>query len=461
MNNQQESGSKKYVVLLALAAGMGGLLYGYDTISISGAIGFLKTLYSLSATLQGFIISSIMIGGVIGVAFSGFLSDRFGRKSILMLGGIIFTIAAIWSAFTQSPAELISARIFGGTGIGLASSLAVTYITESAPPKNRGALSSLYQLLTIIGIFLTNFINFFIASIGTPSFSITHGWRWMLGIGAIPAILFILSLAFSPESPRFLIQSGKKELGYNVLKKVNGTKIANEELKSIEASIKQDKNASLKKLFQPGLRTALFIGIFLAIFNQAIGMNAISYYVPEIFKSIGFGGNSSFLASAIVGSVELVFTIVATFTIDQVGRKPLMLMGMMLMAIFAAGMSWAYIGTDHGIWLLAFVLLFTAAFAFSMGPIPWIMIPELFPTYMRARAAGICTVFLWGTNWAIGFFTPIMLTNLGGTATFGIFAILNVLGVLGVAKFVPETKGKTLEEIQSFWKINPPISDNE
>ena len=451
--SKEKRGSGRYVVGIALSAGLAGLLYGYDTVSISGAIDFLQTKYSLSPAMQGLVISSIMIGGVIGAGFSGFLSDKYGRRRLLMSGAVFFFVAALWSATVESPNMLILARVIGGIGIGLAAALAVTYITESAPTNIRGALSSAYQLLTISGIFLTNVINYLIASSGSHDWGVESGWRWMLGIGAIPAAVFFIALWFSPESPRFLIQNNRIDEGFQVLEQINGTVKARSELRDIQASIRRDraKHASLSDLFAPGLRKALFIGIFLAIFNQAIGMNAISYYGPVMFSHMGFGGNTEFLASSLVGGIELVFTVVGMYLIDTVGRKKLMAIGSGLMVIFALGISFSY-ENNYSLLMLIFVICFTSAFAFSMGPIPWIMIPELFPTYLRGRATGICTVFLWGTNWAIGQFTPVMIDQLGGVGTFLVFAGTNLLCFLGVITFVPETKDKTLEEIEEMFQ---------
>ena len=452
-DDHQRRGSGRYIVGLALSAGLAGLLYGYDTVSISGAIDFLQEKYALSPALQGLVISSIMIGGVIGAGFSGFLSDKYGRRKILMFGGAFFFVAALWSAFTFSPFTLILARIIGGVGIGLAAALAVTYITESAPTNIRGALTSAYQLLTISGIFLTNVINYFIASSGSHEWGVASGWRWMLGIGAIPAAIFVAALWLSPESPRFLVQAGRVEEGYKVLERISGSDKARRDVEEIQLQIAEEKkaNASFSDLFKPGLRKALLIGIFLAIFNQAIGMNAISYYGPVMFSHMGFGGNTEFLASSLVGGIELVFTVVGMYLIDTAGRKKLMAVGSGLMVLFALGISFSY-ANNYQLLMLIFVMCFTSAFAFSMGPIPWIMIPELFPTYLRGRATGICTVFLWGTNWAIGQFTPMLINSIGGMGTFLVFACTNLLCFLGVVTFVPETKDKTLEEIAELWK---------
>ncbi|RSX54561.1 MFS L-arabinose:proton symporter [Bifidobacterium dolichotidis] len=445
-------GSMKYVAILAFSAGLAGLLYGYDTVSISGAITYLTAVWNLSASMQGLIISSIMIGGVVGVGVSGFISDRIGRRPVLMIGAICFFVAALWSAVVNDPTSLVWARIIGGLGIGLTSSLSITYITECAPAKYRGTLSSMYQLLTILGIFLTNLINFWIAGIGGIHSSFADSaWRWMLGIGAIPALVLFIALIVMPESPRFLLQKGNRVKGYAILERIGGTDSANQELIEIDASIKENAKGSLKDLFRKPLAHALIIGIFLALFNQWVGQNAISYYGPTIFADIFPGGNTAFLCSTVIGLVELVFTFVGMYFIDRIGRKPLMLSGALGMAVFYLLMGLSMMFNWPGISTLIFACLVIAFFAYSMGPVTWVMISELFPTYMRGRASGICTVFLWGANFLVAEFTPIMFHSMGG-GTFIFWAVMDFIAFLGVKFLVPETKGRSLEEIQSFWE---------
>ncbi len=447
----KRQGSMKYVAILAFSAGLAGLLYGYDTVSISGAITYLTPLWHLSATIEGLIISSIMIGGVIGVGVSGFISDRIGRRPVLILGAACFFVAALWSAAVNDPTSLIWARIIGGLGIGLTSSLSITYITECAPAKYRGTLSSMYQLLTILGIFLTNLINFWIAGFGgIHSDFANKAWRLMLGIGAAPALILLIALLVMPESPRFLMQVGKTEKGYAILERIGGTDSADRELVEIKASIEDNAKGSIKDLFRQPLSYALMIGIFLALFNQWVGQNAISYYGPTIFADIFPGGNTAFLCATIIGLVELIFTFVGMYFIDRIGRKPLMLSGALGMGVFYALMGISMMAKWPGITTLIFACLVIAFFAYSMGPVTWVMISELFPTYMRGRASGICTVFLWGANFLVAQFTPVMFSYWGG-GTFIFWAVMDFIAFIGVKFLVPETKGRTLEEIQSFW----------
>lgn len=446
-------GSGKYIFGLTLSAGLAGLLYGYDTVSISGAIEFLRARYGLSTLMEGLVISSIMLGAVIGAATAGFLSDRFGRKRILIIGGAFFLVAAVWSALAIGPIALIVARVAGGYGIGLTAALAVTYITESAPASIRGLLAFSYQLLAVCGIFLTNVINYIIASHGSNDWDIATGWRWMLGLGAIPAATFLLAMRRAPESPRFLIQVGRTDEGFAVLEHILGTERARLRTDDIQASVKLETEMSheFHDLFRPGLRRALVIGIFLAVFNQFIGMNAISYYGPVMFSDLGFAGDTQFLAAASVGGMELVATVVGMYLIDTFGRKRLMEIGTGMMCVFALCISGSYF-MGNSLLTLIFVMAFTISFAFSMGPIPWIVIPELFPTYLRGRATGLCVMCLLFANWIIAQFTPMMIDGLGGGISFAIFAVLDLICLFGIVALVPETMGRTLEEIEHLWQ---------
>jgi len=446
-------GSGKYTFGLALSAGLAGLLYGYDTVSISGAIEFLRARYGLSTLMEGLVVSSIMLDAVIGAATAGFLSDRFGRKRILIIGGAFFLVAAVWSALTIGPIALIVARVAGGYGIGLTAALAVTYITESAPANIRGLLAFSYQLLAVCGIFLTNVINYIIASHGSNDWDIATGWRWMLGLGAIPAATFLLAMRRAPESPRFLIQIGRTDEGFAVLEHILGTERARLRTDDIQASVKLETEMSheFHDLFRPGLRRALVIGIFLAVFNQFIGMNAISYYGPVMFSDLGFAGDTQFLAAASVGGMELVATVVGMYLIDTFGRKRLMEIGTGMMCVFALCISGSYF-MGNSLLTLIFVMAFTISFAFSMGPIPWIVIPELFPTYLRGRATGLCVMCLLFANWIIAQFTPMMIDGLGGGISFAIFAVLDLICLFGIVALVPETMGRTLEEIEHLWQ---------
>lgn len=272
----------------------------------------------------------------------------------------------------------------------------------------------------------------------------------MLGIGAVPALVFFVALVFMPESPRFLVQKGEKEKGFRILEKIGGTASARADMAEISAAIEDDKKGSFKDLFRSPLSHALLIGIFLALFNQWVGQNAIFYYAPTIFEDIFPGGNTSFLCSAVTGTVNVLATIVGLYLIDRIGRKPLMLSGTIGMCVSYVLMGCSMLFHWNGVLTLVFACMVIIFFAYSMGPITWVMVSELFPTYMRGRAAGFCTMFTWGANFLVAQFTPLMMSAWGG-GTFLFWAGMDLVAFLGVKFLVPETKGKTLEEIQAFW----------
>lgn len=450
-------GTGRYTFGLALAAGLAGLLYGYDTVAISGAIDFLRAHYGLDAAFEGLVISSVMLGGIAGAVGAGFLADRFGRRRVLMAGAALFLVASLFSAASDTALQLIVARMVGGVGIGLTAALAVTYITESAPTHIRGTLAFSYQLLAVCGIFLANVANYIIAARGTDAWDIATGWRWMLGIGAVPAAVFLMTMWFAPESPRFLIQSGRVDEGFAVLEHVNGTDKARTRVTDVQSSmaLERELGASAADLFRPGLRRALIVGVFLAVANQAVGVNVISYYGPVLFKGIGYEGDTGFLAASCVAGVELVATVVGMYLIDAVGRKHLLEAGAALMAVFAACLAVSY-SAGSQLWMLVFAMLFTSTFGFSMGPVPWVMLPELFPNHLRGRAVGLCTAFLFLTNWAVGQFTPMLVGSVGGGGTFALFALLDLACLVGVVKLVPETMDRTLEDIEGDWLPRTP-----
>ncbi|WP_067936072.1 sugar porter family MFS transporter [Alicyclobacillus kakegawensis] len=444
-----------FVILISSAAALGGLLYGYDTAVISGAIGFLGEFYGLSTFMQGFVTAAILIGGIIGVLVSGFLSDWLGRKKVLAMAAVLFALAAVGSGFTNTVTWLVVARIVGGIGIGMASVLSTTYISEVSPPYIRGRLSSIYQLATVIGIAATFFVNAAVAGSGTHAWDVTTGWRWMLSLGAIPAIVFFLVLFVVPESPRWLQKSGREQEAFQVLEKINGREIAEYELGEIKRSLSQERNTSFSQLFKPGLRAALMIGIMLAIFQQFVGINAIMYYAPTIFQSAGMGQNAQFTQTVVVGIINFLFTLLAIWLIDKIGRKALLLIGAGCMTLFLLLIGGTfYFHVTHGPLILIFILGYVASFAISMGPVVWVMIPEIFPNHSRARAASLATVFLWAADWVVTQFFPTMLHSIGGAVSFWIFMFLCIVAFVFVLKFVPETKDKSLEEIERFWLKN-------
>ncbi len=442
----------RYVYLISIVAAIGGLLFGYDTAVISGAIGNLQTKFNLSAEAMGGAASAAIWGCVVGVLFAGYISDRFGRKKVLIASAVLFATSAILSAIPNSISQFVAARFIGGVGVGIASMLSPLYISEIAPAHNRGMLVTLYQLAIVVGINLIYFVNLLIAGMGDELWNINTGWRYMLGSETIPALLFLLLLLVVPESPRWLAKRGYNKRALDILTKINGVDQGNRVLQEIQETLQEEKG-TLKELFSPGLRIAMMVGIVLAIFSQITGINAIIYYAPEIFKSIGFGTESALLQTVIIGVTNTLFTFVAIWLMDKAGRKKLLLVGVsgMIICLFGIGMAF-YFNVSSGPILLIFILGYVACFSSSLGPIPWVLISEIFPTKNRGTAMSFSIVMLWLGVVAVTQFFPILIERLGGAFTFWIFMINAIILVLFVWKFVPETKQKTLEEIEKAWK---------
>tara|TARA_R110001606_G_scaffold71028_8_gene162397 strand:+ start:298 stop:1671 length:1374 start_codon:yes stop_codon:yes gene_type:complete len=441
----------KYVYLITAVAALGGLLFGYDTAVIAGAIGFLQTKFALSSAMTGWAASSAIWGCLFGAMIAGFASDKLGRKKVLLATAVLFSISAIGSAIPNTLSQFVAARFLGGVGVGAASMLSPLYISEIAPAKMRGMLVSLYQLAIVLGINFVYFVNLKIANVGTESWNIDMGWRYMLGSEIIPALLFFLLLFLVPESPRWLTLKGREKEAAAILEKVNGKEKGGEVLNEIKETIKVEKG-TWQELFSTKLRRALIIGLVLALFSQITGINAIIYYAPEIFKNIGFGTDSALQQTLTIGFVNTIFTFVAIYFIDRIGRRTLLLWGLsgMIVCLFGTGLVF-YLGLSSSIWTLIFILGFIASFSSSLGPIPWVLISEIFPTKIRGLAMSFATMTLWLGVVAITQFTPIMLENLGGVYTFWIFMANAVFLLIFVYKKVPETKGRTLEEIELSW----------
>jgi SP family arabinose:H+ symporter-like MFS transporter len=450
--NNSSNGNFGFVTLVSIVAAVGGLLFGYDTSVISGAIGFIQTKFGFGNAMQGWVVSCLMIGAIIGAGLAGFLSDSLGRKKMLIAAGLLFTIGSIFSAVAPTVTMFVIARIIGGVGIGVSSTLVPLYIAEIAPSEHRGRLVSLNQLAVVIGISAIYFVNRAIVNAGNQAWDVNYSWRWMFGCGLIPGIVFVVLLFLVPESPRWLHKKGLENKSFSILEKINGTQQAKKELEDMKTSIQKESSGSISLLFKPGYRTALIIGVVLAIFQQVTGINAIMYYAPEIFKQVGAGTNASFTETIIVGLVNFVFTIVSLWLIDKAGRKTLLIIGAAIMTVSLAVVGFEFhLAHPNGTLILIFILLFVAAFAVSFGPIVWLVIAEIFPTNIRGRATAIASVALWLADYVVSQFFPVLLGKTGPSVTFFIFAILGVVAFIFSLTVVRETKGKTLEEIESDW----------
>ena len=442
----------KYTYLVCTVAAFGGLLFGYDTAVIAGAIGYLKLKFDLSPMLTGWAASSAIWGCIFGTLFAGRLSDKYGRKKVLLLSGLLFTISALGSAIPDNLTQFVIARFIGGLGVGSASMLSPLYISEIAPAKIRGMLVTLYQLAIVFGINIIYIVNYLIVNAHDQEWNVQFGWRYMLGSEGIPAILFFLLLFFVPESPRWLVKENRSEDARKILNKINALDEARRILKEIKESVNEEKGNFID-LFKSGIRMAILIGSVLALFSQITGINAIIYYAPEIFKQVGFGSESALFQTMIIGFVNMLFTVVAIRLIDYWGRRTLLIWGVsgMIFCLFAMGLFF-YFEISSGPLLLLFILGFIGSFASSLGPIPWVMISEIFPTKIRGTAMSFSIVILWLGVVLVTQFFPVLLVLFGGAYTFWIFMINALILLIFTLIIIPETKQKTLEEIQEIWK---------
>jgi SP family arabinose:H+ symporter-like MFS transporter len=440
-----------YLMMITLIGALGGLLFGYDTAVISGAIGFLETKFSLGVNQKGFAVSSAIFGCILGVSVAGYVADKIGRKKTMLITALFFALSAIGSAIADSYIFFVVARIIGGVGVGAASMLSPLYISEIAPANKRGTLVSLYQLAIVLGINIVFFFNYKVAQFSTEAWNVETGWRYMVGSEVIPALLFFIALFFVPESPRWLSKEGRNDEALDILKRVNSEEKAIEVHQEIQAALGQEKG-TLKQLFAPGLRMALVIGVFLALFSQITGINAIMYYAPEILKKAGFGVSSALMQTVIIGVVNTLFTFIAIKYIDILGRRTLLLWGVsgMILCLFGIGLLYKFDLTS-GPYLLILILGFVGCFAMSLGPIPWVLISEIFPTKIRGIAMSLAIMILWVGVVLISQFTPVLL-EMGEMMTFWIFMGNAIILLIFTYKIIPETKGKTLEEIEQSWK---------
>jgi SP family arabinose:H+ symporter-like MFS transporter len=437
--------SKTYVIFVSVVAAIGGLLFGFDTAIVAGATRYLKDQFSLTAFGEGLAVSIVLIGCMFGAGIAGTVSDKIGRKRFLLVSSVLFFVSAIGCALPRTMAVFLIFRFIGGLGIGSASILSPLYISEIAPARIRGALVSVNQMAIVTGILLAYFVNWIFAGIG-PS-----NWRWMFASGAAPSILFFALVLRVPESPRWLVKQGREEEALAVLTKVNTAETAAAEIVSVRAALALEKGA-LSELFQPGFRTALLVGVGLAIFQQITGINAVLYYAPRIFETAGFERMSAIGQSTIVGLVNMLFTIVAIVLVDRIGRKPLL-----LTAAGGMGISFILLGAAFrfqlftGSLVLVFTLLYVAFFAVAMGPIVWVVMAEIFPTRIRGRAMAVATVILWLSDFLVSLTFPMIADRFNESSAFWLYALMCLIDFVFMLVVLPETKGKTLEEIEHRW----------
>jgi SP family arabinose:H+ symporter-like MFS transporter len=448
-----------YLGFVTLTATLGGFLFGFDTAVISGTIFFVKQQFGMDALMEGWFVSSALLGCIAGVAASGKFSNMLGRKKVMLLSALLFAISAIGCAFTPDAFWLIIFRLIGGLGIGMASVICPMYIAELAPSQIRGKLVTYYQLAITIGILVAYFSNATIQShaVNTVAASGWYDllfakeiWRGMFVIGVLPAIIFIVLILFIPESPRWLALKNKTEKAKAILSSITNAQQAQEDIKAIQHSF-QNKPIQLKELFKGRLALPLMIGILLAALGQFSGINAIIYYGPSILEKAGFKLSDALGGQITIGLVNMLFTFVAIFVIDRGGRKPLLMWGIAgsALALLLAGILFAFSITNGGA-IMTCIIVFIACYAFSFGPVQWVVISEIFPTNIRSEAVAISTMALWIANWMVGQFFPIL--NQWPAVPFFVFAVCCIAALWLTWKKIPETKGRSLEEIEGFWK---------
>ena len=508
-----------YIWGVTLVATLGGLLFGYDTAVISGAVESLRIFFieplglsvGQASALEGFVVSSALIGCILGASFAGWISQRYGRKPTLILAAVLFLLSAIGSAwpelFVGMPGSgdhtfmyhFVAYRILGGIGVGLASMVSPMYIAEMAPADRRGNLVAWNQFAIIFGMLVVYFVNYSIALQGDAEWLHQTGWRWMFASGIVPASLFLFLLMFVPETPRYLVMRGRTESAKGILEKMMDVEAVKRELKDIQESFKV-KTPSMRPYFQfmgtwlilflagygllslagftSSLEVALLIsfciallfpirsfgvriivvGVLLSAFQQFVGINVVLYYAPEIFKTMGAATDAALLQQIVVGAVNLSFTTLAIFTVDKFGRRPLMIIGALLMAVSMLILGSTFYAHAVGIGSLICMLVYTAGFAMSWGPVCWVLLAEIFPNSERSTVMSIAVAAQWIANFLVSWSFPMLDKSEYLTAHFNhgmaywIYGLMGILAALFIWKLIPETKGKTLEEMEGYWK---------
>ncbi|MHC4371468.1 MAG: sugar porter family MFS transporter, partial [Planctomycetota bacterium] len=412
--------------------------------------------FDLDARAEGWATGCALLGCALGAAVAGVLSDRLGRKKVLIISAVLFLVSAVGTALPKDITTFIIFRVVGGVGVGAAAMSSPMYIAEISPARIRGRMVSVNQFAIVTGFLVVYFVNYFIDLQGDAAWNQQVGWRWMFGSEALPALSLLALLFFVPESPRWLTKQNRSDEALNILTRVDGIEYAKTELLEIKDALAHE-SGSLKQLLQPGMKIVLVMGVVLAVLQQVTGINVFLYFGTEIFKKMGSETNAALLQTVIVGAVNLSFTVIAIWTVDRLGRKPLMMIGSagMGLSLLAMGLAAFYQRTE--LWILLFILSYIACFALSVGPVTWVILSEIFPTRIRGRAMAIATICLWVANYVISQTFPMMegndwlLDKFHHAFPFWLYGVFCVVLLVFVMRFVPETKGKTLEEIEKHW----------
>lgn len=467
-SNQSTEFRSSYIWLISFIAALGGLLFGYDWVVIGGAKPFFERFFELKdAAASGWANSCALIGCLVGALGTGMLSDKFGRKRLLILSAFLFAMTSLGNAFAQSFNVFVAWRIFGGVAIGLASGLSPMYIAEVAPAAMRGKLVSLNQLTIVIGILLAQFINWYLVrnlpTDATDEFIRTSwygqsGWRWMFALTAIPSTLFFIGMFFVPESPRWLTKRGQHERARSVLTSIGGVAYADAEVRSMQTTLSKggSDRVPFGDLLRPDMRRALVLGVVLAVFQQWCGINVIFNYAEEIFRAAGYDISSVLKNIAWTGSVNLVFTFVALGTVDRFGRRPLMIFGATGLALVYFAMGFCYRNGVQGLPVLLLVLGAIGCYAMTLAPVTWVVISEIFPNRIRGAAMSVAVTSLWAACFILTYTFPILNKQIGAAGTFWLYAAVCVMGLIYILRALPETKQKSLEAIEQEMSDSKP-----
>lgn len=448
MENKTRTDGKHFVYLATAISALGGMLFGYDIGVISGAILFIKKAFSLSAGMEEIVVSSVLLGSLAGAAAGGVLADRLGRRKLLIVTAVVFGLGAVGAALTPGTAWLITARIIAGIAIGIASFVAPLYISEIAPVAIRGKLVSINQVALTSGIVVSYLVDY--------AFAGSEAWRWMFAMAVIPAAAFGIGLVFIPDSPRWLAARGHEDQARAVLKRIRAPDKIEGELDQIQQSVKKQKG-SWSELFSPLLRMAMVVGVGLAIAQQITGINTVIYYAPTIFKFAGLSSASAaILASVGVGVVNVVLTLVAMQLIDRVGRRPLLLISLAGMTISLGVLGLAFslpqLSGSLGWIAVTSLMVYVGSFAVGLGPVFWLILSEIYPLAIRGRAMSVGTIANWGANLIVALSFLTLTQVMGKAATFWLYGAVSIGAWLFAFFLVPETKGKTLEQIEEHWR---------